>query len=205
MDKHQVCSICGVPFGCYAIETLWAGSEHLCARCLNDEFCFEKARAVASFDGLLRDLLHGFKYRGKIGLGTVLSKIFTSHIPDDLDFFNLILPVPIYISKLREREYNQSAILGCELSKALGCEYDPFTLKKIKDTPPQISLETTGDRKRNVRNFFYVSDVKKIRNKSVLLVDDVFTTGSTVNECSRVLLKAGATSVQVLTLMRADK
>ena len=96
--------------------------------------------------------------------------------------------------------------VSCEkLSCVAQCEYDPFILYKVKDTPPQILFESLSDRKRNVRNFFSVKDVKKIKNMSILLVDDVYTTGSTVNECSRVLLKAGAASVQVLTLMRANK
>lgn len=177
----------------------------MCARCLNDEFYFTRARSVAYFDGLLRDLLHSFKYRKKLHLGKLLSHIFIENVPSYLNFFNLILPVPVHLNKLKEREYNQSAILGEKLSCVAQCEYDPFILYKVKDTPPQILFESLSDRKRNVRNFFSVKDVKKIKNMSILLVDDVYTTGSTVNECSRVLLKAGAASVQVLTLMRANK
>ncbi|MGI9533620.1 MAG: ComF family protein [Thermodesulfobacteriota bacterium] len=202
LNKNQSCFICGVPF---AFMNLGKDVEHLCARCLKGEFYFAKARGVAYFDGLLRDLLHGFKYRRKLHIGKILSDIFTANIPSDLNSFNLIVPVPIYLKKLREREFNQTAILSKNISETVKCEYDPFTLYKIKETPPQITFEKLHERKRNVRNFFSVRDAKKIKRRSILLVDDVYTTGSTVNECSRVLLNAGAASVQVLTLMRANK
>ena len=152
----------------------------------------------------MKELLSGFKYRGKLHLGKVLSELFTTALPGDLSYFDLVMPVPIHKNKLREREYNQSAVFGKRLSKITNCEYDPFTLRNTKDTPPQILYENLVERKRNVKGFFYVSNINDVIDKSVLLVDDVFTTGSTVNECSKVLLNAGAASVQVLTLLRAN-
>ena len=202
LDKQKFCSVCGIPF---AFENDGRDKEHLCARCLRDSFCFTKARFIAYYDGLLKELLHLFKYRRKLYIGEILSDILAAKVPSDFNFFDLILPVPVHLNKLREREYNQSAILGKKLFVNAKHKYDPFTLYKTKDTPPQISFKSLNDRKRNVRNSFSVRSTKEIKNKSVLLIDDVFTTGSTADECSKVLLKAGAASVQVLTLMRANK
>jgi ComF family protein len=216
MRGMPVCSRCGVPFdiaespdtGVYTdygqpnVVSLYSSYRHICGRCLLGRFYFDKARSVALYDGLLRDMLHRFKYEGRLNLGEALSRILVDNLPNDLDGFDLVLPVPLHIEKLRKREYNQSVILGIGLATRLRIPLDPFTLRKIRETRPQFEIENEDERRRNVKGAFSVVDGRKIKKKSILLIDDVFTTGSTVNECARVLFESGAFRVQVLTLMR---
>ena len=127
-----------------------------------------------------------------------------NNYPRDIGEFDIIIPVPLHIKRLREREYNQSAIIASEISKVTKVEYNPFILKKIKDTKPQVEFSNTVDRKKNVKETFAIKESSMIKNKIVLVVDDVFTTGSTTNECSSVLMASGAKEVKVLTVLRAS-
>jgi ComF family protein len=132
----------------------------------------------------------------------VLSRILLEHYPRDLDDIDLIVTVPLHISKLRTREFNQSIVMAKDLAKGIKVPFNPFVLKKVKDTKPQYEMGNETERRRNVRGAFIVEDTGRVSRKSILILDDVFTTGSTLNECTRVLLKSSAIKVQVLTLMR---
>ncbi len=125
-----------------------------------------------------------------------LQTLFQDHSMD------LIVPVPLHIRRLREREFNQALLLARELSKRTGIPYHERTLRKIKDTPFQTALKGR-ERRKNVKGAFHVEKREEIKGKTILLVDDVYTTGATVNECARTLLKGGAARVAVLTLARA--
>jgi ComF family protein len=115
---------------------------------------------------------------------------------------DVMIPVPLHIRRLRERGFNQALLLVRELSKRTGIPYEGRALKKIKDTPVQIALKKR-ERKKNLTGAFQVKNQEAIQGKAVVLVDDVYTTGATVNECSRTLLRAGAERVAVLTVARA--
>ncbi|GIW46868.1 MAG: amidophosphoribosyltransferase [Deltaproteobacteria bacterium] len=198
--KGSVCLKCGVPFNSHS----QTASHHLCGLCLSgNEFCFHRARSVAVYDGMLKEMLHKFKYNGRLSLGEPISQVFVEGFPSDFEPVDLVVPVPLHLNKLRKREYNQSLILGLKVAKFLGVCIDPFVIKREVDTKPQFEITNRSERLRNVRNAFRVVNTKKVKNKSVLVLDDVFTTGSTSNECSRVLLDAGASCVQVVTLMRS--
>ena len=192
---------CGIPF------SLFNGSQktksHKCESCLRNIVSFHRCRSVARYDGTLRELLHRFKYKRKISIGKFFIKLILDHFPKDIKGFDLIMPVPLHINKLREREYNQSAIIVNSLSRHLNCEKDLFSLKKSCETEPQVNFKNSQMRKRNILKSFSISDVKKVEKRSILLIDDVYTSGSTLNECAKVLVKAGASKVQALTLLRA--
>jgi ComF family protein len=113
-----------------------------------------------------------------------------------------MVPVPLHIRRLRERGYNQALLLVRELSKRMGIPYEERTLAKINDTPVQIALKKR-ERRKNLKGAFQIKGKETIKGKSIVLVDDVYTTGATVNECSRTLLAAGAKQVTVLTVARA--
>lgn len=202
IGRSSICLRCGVPFD-FAETPDGSVSSHFCGGCLQGGFYFERARSVAFYDGLLKDMLHKFKYEGKLNLGGALSNILIGNFPDDLDIPDIILPVPIYIGKLRKREYNQSVVLGENLSKYLRVSFNPFVLKKIRDTRPQFEIKSKDEKRKNVKGAFSVENSERIKEKSVLVIDDIFTTGSTIDECARALLDSGTSRVQVVTLMRA--
>jgi len=119
-------------------------------------------------------------------------------IPD----VDVMLPVPLHRRKLRQREFNQSALFVRYLSKYTGIPAIFDCLIKVRDTMPQVEL-SAEQRRKNLRNAFEVSDKGLIHGKDLLLVDDVLTTGATVRECSRILKKAGAKGIYVITLASA--
>jgi competence protein ComFC len=121
--------------------------------------------------------------------------------PGSLD---LLIPVPLYTRRLRERGFNQALLLVKDLSRRTGMPYRKTILQKKKQTIPQVNLSGV-ERERELRGTFQVVPKKELSGLRVLLIDDVYTTGATVNECSKVLLNAGAERVDVLTLAHAMK
>jgi len=210
LEELSVCSLCGVPFGYFNSSPAQtkdipqeAENAHLCAKCLKGRYNFKRSRSIAIYKGLIREMLHAFKYEGKLKLAQVLTDIMIEHLPFDMGNVDILVPVPLYIEKLRHREYNQSSVLTANLAGRIGVPVDHRGLVKIRDTLPQIEIRDEDARRKNVRGAFQVRDKNSFRGCSVLLIDDVFTTGSTSDECSKTLLKSGALSVEVLTLARA--
>lgn len=211
LADYSSCDGCGTPFGFYnddsysAVDTGPHSTEpgHLCGRCLRGEFSFNSARSAVIYDGKIRDMIHEFKYRGRLGLEGYLASLMIGNYPYARGDFDIVVPVPMHISKLREREYNQSALLAYKLAQGIGAVCDLITFRKIRDTRPQIELGKVEERRRNVKGAFSVASPVSFRGRSILLVDDVFTTGSTSDECAREILKSGASRVSVFTLSRA--
>ena len=201
INPESVCVSCGVPFNYFSESA--SGPEHKCSYCLTEKVHYSVCRSIAYLDGTIREMLHAFKYRRKLGLAKLFSKLILDNFPKDLLGFDLIMPVPLHINKLREREYNQSAILVNGISGKLNCEKDLFSLVKSRETEPQVNFKNRKNRKKNLVKSFSVRDVKKVEKRSILLVDDVYTSGSTINECARLLLESGADDVRALTLLRA--
>jgi ComF family protein len=210
LEELSVCACCGVPFGYFDSRSALtkdisqeAEHSHLCAKCLKGRYSFKRARSIAIYGGPIREMLHAFKYEGKLKLAQVLAGTMTRHLPYDMEKVDVLVPVPLYIGKLRQREYNQSAVLTANLARRTGVPANLMGLAKIRDTLPQIEIKDEAQRRRNVRGAFQVRDSKTFQGCSVLLIDDVFTTGSTSDECAKTLLKSGALCVEVLTLARA--
>lgn len=202
ITDRYICKICGEPFSYYG------GSEnkgsHLCQRCIENKYYFSKCRSISPYTGYLRTLLHNYKYNGKSELASFFTWFVSEYYPEDLEDCDILIPVPVFINKLRQREYNQCAVIGEGVARFFDMEYDPFILRKIRDTRAQVDIGYESERKRNVRGAFIINNFESINEKKILLFDDVFTTGSTTNECSKVLYRAGADNVQVLTILRAD-
>jgi len=114
---------------------------------------------------------------------------------------DLIIPVPLHPKRLRWRGFNQAVLLARQVSCLIQVPLDPFVLYRCRETPPQTQL-AEDERRANVRGAFSLQPEKPIKKKSLLLVDDVYTSGATVNECSRVLTQGGAKQVNVLTFAR---
>jgi ComF family protein len=194
------CSVCGIPFMSKEIKS------HPCGACVNDRKYFTMARALGTFDGSLQGAIHHWKYEGKTHLTPFFAEWMAEGLnrywePDSLD---LLIPVPLHPQRLRQRGFNQALLLVKELSRRTGLPYQKTILQKKKSTIPQVNLNSV-EREKGVRGTFHVIGREELLGKSVLLVDDVYTTGATVNECSKVLLRGGAERVDVLTLAHAIK
>jgi ComF family protein len=155
------------------------------------------------YDGILMEAIHQFKYAGR----TMLARVFGPLMADSTELFStlsekpLIMPVPLHPRRLRERGFNQSLLLARHISMVRGAELDFMTLKRVKYTAPQTSLGQK-ERPANVRKAFALDKAGTVSGRSVLLVDDVATTGSTLNECARVLKKGGSKEIFGLVLAR---
>lgn len=181
------CKICGVPS--ISKYTIFCGS------CQKTPPPFTQIIYYGLYEGNLRKAIHLFKFSRIKRLATQLGRLLIQLSIPKADF---IIPVPLHIKRLREREFNQTALLGNVLAKELGIKLLLNELIKIKETIPQTSLNRE-ERMKEVKNVF-VFNSNKIRGCDILLVDDVITSGATVRECSRVLEKAGAKNVTVLAL-----
>ena len=201
---HPLCNRCGRPFPDAA------GEDHTCGACLSRPPRFVAARAWACYpreeveDDPVRQVVHKFKYGRKVSLGKPLGRLMTLGCREFLDGcrFDLVVPVPLHPKRLRWRAFNQSLLLAREISRAYKVPTDPFVLRRDHATPPQTQLPE-DERRRNVRGAFSLNPGRPIDGQNILLVDDVYTSGATVNECSRVLNRGGAKEVFVITLARA--
>ena len=120
----------------------------------------------------------------------------------DGDAIDLLVPVPLHVKRLRERGFNQAHLLIRRWAKQEGIPFDGLTLSRSRWTAPQTGL-SRSERRKNIKGAFSIRHPERIKGRKIVLVDDVYTTGATVNECARVLMKAGAEFVDVLTLARA--
>lgn len=181
-------------------------NEVFCADCLQQKDSqLYLSRSAIQYDEFSKKLILDFKFADHIENKKLLSNwlyiagkdIFATN-PD------IILPVPLHFSRLLKRKYNQSAILAAELSKLTHIPVNYNILKKHKYTKPQATC-SGKQRRNNIKNAFIVKNIPEIYNKHIILIDDVYTTGSTLNECAKILKKSGAKLVSALTIAKVDK
>jgi ComF family protein len=202
--SHPLCDLCGRPFPDAS------GEDHTCGVCLSRAPEFVSARAWACYpreeseEHPLRQVVQKFKYGRKVSLGKPLGRLMARGCQEFLGecSVDLILAVPLHPKRLRWRGFNQSVLLARQLSRTYNIPFDPFALRRVRETPPQTQL-SEEERRKNMRGAFSLSAGRSVAEKDILLVDDVYTSGATVNECSRTLKKHGAKAVHVLTLARA--
>ncbi len=194
------CSICGSPFPSRV------GESHPCSDCMRGKRYFQTARALGYYGGSLQKMIHRWKYEGKTHLTGPLVEWMASGLDRywDPPRFDLLLPVPLHTRRLRERGFNQALLLAKGLSRRTGIPYRKGFLQKKSATTPQVEL-SGADRERAVKDAFCLAGNEGLEGKSILLLDDVYTTGATVNECARILVAEGARRVDVLTLAHAVK
>lgn len=189
------CAICSHPF---SVEIM-----PVCPQCLSDRPHFDKAVSALAYDDSSKKMILEFKNADATYLVEQFAKLMYKAAALDIESSDIIIPVPIHFFKRLKRKYNQSELLAKYLSKVSGVEYEPRILNKIKQTSPQEGL-SGAERRKNVQGSFGINKRYQdlLENKNVLLVDDVFTTGSTVNECAKILKEHGAKKVKVVTLAR---
>lgn len=187
----QVCPICGEP----------QHTAEVCQRCQTAPPEFTQLRSVAVYEGVLGRAMRRLKYKSDVGLGEALAKYLIDACQRSDWQVDLITAVPIGAQRKRERGYNQVGLLARPLSYAVSVPYQPGALQKCRDIRTQVGLNLQ-ERIQNVEGAF-LAQPPLVRGKSVLVIDDVTTTGATIRACAQALRRAGATAVYGLTLARA--
>jgi len=188
-----VCTVCGIPFRSSA------GVSHACGRCVGAPPAFSSAKSAFVLEGKVLEAVHRLKYGGDTPLaGALASLVRLDGAPCGR---TVVVPVPLHPRRLRERGFNQSLLIARGLARASGLPLVYGRLKRTRDTGQQVGLKAV-ERKENVKGAFKLEDAPFFKGARVLLVDDVMTTGATLNECSRLLKGAGA-EVEAITVARA--
>ncbi|MDD2620902.1 MAG: ComF family protein [Syntrophomonadaceae bacterium] len=172
----------------------------LCKDCQQMPPQFNIARAVGPYEEPYRIAVKVLKFLGRKYLAQKMGEMMVEVLKNEPDFWpiDIIIPVPISPGNLKQRGFNQTELLAAQISRKLRIPMDINTLTRIKETPSQREL-TKEEREKNLLCAFEIKEKRKIYRKNILLVDDVYTTGSTIRECTRVLLEAGGNRVSVIT------
>lgn len=192
-----LCAVCGLPFA------QDEGEDIQCGACMAEPPAFSRARSALAYDDASRPLILDLKHRDRHE-GVAPFAVWLRHAAGPgLDSAEAVLPVPLHRWRLLRRRYNQSALLARALARDCGLDFLPEALIRRRATPSQGGLNRL-QRQRNVRGAFAVPERmrSRIAGRHLVLVDDVYTTGATVDACVRALLRGGAAEVQVLTLAR---
>ncbi|HKM69823.1 MAG TPA: ComF family protein [Stellaceae bacterium] len=190
------CVLCGLPF------PHPMGEDALCGACARGRPAWDQARAVLRYDKNSRRLVLGLKHGDQTHVAAAFGRWMHRAGGEVLSGADLLVPVPLHWTRLFQRRYNQAALLAHAVRAAGGPDVAADWLVRRRRTPAQGHLGPTA-RERNVRGAFAMRGRRSVAGKRVVIIDDVMTTGATVHECARVLKRAGAVSVGVLTLARA--
>jgi len=184
------CEICGQPL-----------EQETCNYCIGNQNYFDKAVSVIVYEGLARQMILKFKDSDFSIYSSIFAQWMNRVIQEFSDEIDLLVSVPISRKRRLKRKYNQSELLCRELRDLSKLNYEPRILKKIKETPSQKSLNRET-RLKNLQNSFAIDQNFQLKNRVILLIDDVITTGATANTCAKLLKEAGAKKVYVATLAR---
>jgi len=203
--KMPYCSRCGKPFpASLASQEL---PSLLCAECRQDSSPFKKIFVPTLYEGVMKEAIHLFKYHRKKGIMKRLEKTLKFYFfhTADLPFskFDLVVPIPLHRKKLKERGFNQAELLARVIATHFDLKLVKNNLKRVKATKSQTSL-SRKERLENIKGAFQFRNKDEFREKKIILVDDVYTTGTTVREAAKVLKKAKAREVYIFTLARAS-
>jgi ComF family protein len=188
-----VCPCCGLVFPSRE------GQDRVCGSCQTDPPPFRRARAAAVYDGPVAEAIKRFKFAGQIVYLPVMQGwLRRPYCQELLNGIDLVIPVPLHPRRLRARGFNQALLLARGLGDAPVARE---ALARVRHTVPQVGLNPK-ERRENVKAAFAVPDPSQVEGKNVLLLDDLYTTGATARECAKVLRRAGAKRVDVLTVAR---
>ncbi len=202
-----VCGICGK-----------MSKEYICPKCniilKNHANCkiedysqntsyFDEHIYLFQYSGEVRNAVLNYKFKEKSYIYETFVNFLKNNenICNKIKTYDIIIPVPISKKRFRERGYNQSSIFAKKVAKNIQVPYKEYILKKIKDNEAQSTL-SQENRKQNVQGVYKITNSQLLVNKNILLVDDIFTTGNTVNECSKILINAGAKKVGIFTIAK---
>lgn len=204
----RVCGICkkkiNEKYTCEKCSNIlkYTMKRQLCVRNINSYV--DQHIGLFLYQDFIRKVILQFKFEGKAYIANTFAELMCQVIVDKKIFPDLIIPVPIHSKRYRERGYNQSELLSKWISKKLNIQHDTKTLIKVKNNLAQSTLDKAC-RKKNVLNVYQINSKANISEKKILLIDDIYTTGATVNECARLLKQNGALEVIVITIAYSQK
>ena len=201
--RDPLCDFCGQPG---EIDYPYPHDEFVCGLCQVQPYAFKRARSLGHYETALKSLIRTLKYReqtGVIGEIRPLLQAWFQGAGEDYRGYTVV-QAPLHSDKMKERGFDQTYLIAREAARALSVPLQADCLIRVRATPPQAGLERS-QRAANVKNAFAVTSPEQVAGKNILLVDDVFTTGSTINEAAKVLKRSGAGRVEVFTLARATK
>ena len=195
--SRPFCNTCGIPFD-FEVE-----QDGCCISCLDRPPPFKTARAAVRYNDTSRDLILGFKHADKLHIVEAFVPWMMTAGRKMLKDADMLIPVPLHRRRLLSRRYNQAAILSDALSRKTNIPSYPLAMRRTRSTQSQGHL-TAGERHKNVKEAFdlHPAYTSRIKGKTVILIDDVYTTGATVKECTKTLRKSSADDVHILTLAR---
>lgn len=197
-DKnYKICERCG---------TVVKSESNYCLVCLNNQREFNYARAPFIYKDKVVSAIHNFKYSGAKYLAEPFAKLMINsflELKELIGNFDFIIPVPMHKNKLKKRKYNQSKLLADEISKLVSITVLDNVIVKVKNTDSQTTL-SRKDRFKNMEDVFKITDKKIVKNKNILIVDDVLTSGATTESMSKLLKRNKANKVAVLTFARTE-
>ncbi len=198
--KEYICNKCSIRLRKYEIK-----NNHVII-IRNKEKHFDELLCIFKYEDIVRDMIIKYKFQNKPYLYKTFSKIILKNEKTCgfLEKYDIIIPVPISRKRKHERGYNQTQLIAKEIAEILNIKLGNNILIKERDTKAQSGL-SKKDRATNIKDVFKITDYKTIKNMKILIFDDIYTTGSTANECARVLKEAGAQKVGVLTIAKDYK
>jgi len=196
-----LCNTCGIPAD---IDYDYPAEGFECGWCRKGGFRFDQARSLGLYDSVLKELIHFYKYRNQPGVMSEIEPYLRDYFETRREEYQgyVVTSVPLHVKKLKERGFDQSFVLAHKIAEILDLPLLTRPIRRMRETLSQ-ARKNRAERFQNVRGAFEVVSLDTVFEKKILLVDDVFTTGSTVNEVARVLKKAKVERVQVFTLARA--
>lgn len=195
--NDSCCERCGRP-----VETAETHA-FLCGACRDHLPAFDRARVAGKFQGSLRRLAHAFKYSRALWLTDDLAELVAGCVLAQFEpaAVDVVVPIPLFRTRARSRGYNQAALLGAEVARRLDRPFRPRALMRVRDTGTQTRLSAVA-RRLNVRDAFVAREAGWVVGRTVLLVDDVMTTGATLSEAARALKAGGAWRVWAVAAAR---
>ncbi|WP_432662658.1 ComF family protein [Wukongibacter baidiensis] len=189
---EKTCDKCGKP-----LDELYLADR--CPECIDNSHYYTKAVSCIEYDDSAKKTIYDLKYHKKRYIAYHVAEIIYDRlIESDIHDFDIIIPVPLHKARQRERSFNQAGIISKYIGKMMNIDVDNRSLIRCRNTITQNQL-TKEERRKNLEDAFEIINNNNIRDKNVLLIDDIYTTGSTVNQCSKVLTESGALNVYVAT------
>jgi ComF family protein len=196
--ESPICLRCGRPY-----PKSPSSPDHLCGDCLQSRFLFDTARSATHHAGVVRRRIHQLKFGGQLHWAPPLADLLVDLCRRETSpVVDVIYPVPLHVRRLRQRGFNQAGLLAGVLGRRLGLPVGFNVLVRKCWTEPQTRL-SREQRLQNVKDAFHVRKPGTVKGLRVLILDDVYTTGTTLNECTKTLITAGASEVHALTVSRA--